>query len=39
MGDWQNLWPIPYSEIERNVEAVLEQKSRLLLITSLETTA
>ena len=25
MGDWQNLWPIPYSEIERNVEAVLEQ--------------
>lgn len=24
-GDWQNLWPIPYSEIERNVEAVLEQ--------------
>ncbi|MDR2914610.1 MAG: RagB/SusD family nutrient uptake outer membrane protein [Tannerella sp.] len=24
-GDWQNLWPIPYSEIERNVEGNLEQ--------------
>lgn len=25
VGDWQNLWPIPYSEIERNTAAVLEQ--------------
>lgn len=24
-GDWQDLWPIPYSEIERNTGAVLEQ--------------
>ncbi len=25
IGDHQNLWPIPQSEIERNTEAVLEQ--------------
>jgi len=25
VGDWQNLWPIPYSEIERNSLATLEQ--------------
>lgn len=23
--DYHNLWPIPYSEIERNTEAILEQ--------------
>ncbi len=23
--DYQNLWPIPFSEIEKNTEAVLEQ--------------
>ena len=27
VGDYQNLWPIPQSEIERNTEAVLEQNS------------
>jgi hypothetical protein len=25
MQDYHNLWPIPYSEIERNIDAVLEQ--------------
>lgn len=25
MEDYHNLWPIPYNEIERNTEAVLEQ--------------
>jgi len=25
IGDYQNLWPIPQSEIERNTEAVFEQ--------------
>ncbi len=25
ISPWHNLWPIPYSEIERNTEAVLEQ--------------
>ena len=24
--DYHNLWPIPYGEIEKNVEAVLEQR-------------
>ena len=23
--DYHNLWPIPFSEIERNIDAVLEQ--------------
>jgi hypothetical protein len=25
MAEKHNLWPIPYEEIERNTEAVLEQ--------------
>lgn len=25
VGDWQNLWPIPYSEIENNTLSTLEQ--------------
>ncbi|MDR1456069.1 MAG: RagB/SusD family nutrient uptake outer membrane protein [Tannerella sp.] len=25
MQDYHNLWPIPFAEIERNIDAVMEQ--------------